>query len=351
MLFEEIHKNFRLNGIDFNSKEAVINYTKTIDENTHQFFQNWLDDSSYIIVQTSGSTGKPKQIKIQKESMINSALATGNYFNLFKNTKALLCLSTKYIAGKMMLVRAMVLGWKLDVVEPKSDPFKDEKQYDFSAIVPLQLHHSLTDLHKVNTIIVGGGVVSKKLQEELQNQKANLFLTYGMTETITHIAVKPLNNSNQEANFEVLPNIIISKDKRGCLVINAPKISNEQIITNDLVQIIDEKHFKWLGRFDNIINSGGIKISPERVEEELVRIINQRFFIASKKDTILGEKLILIIEGKANNELKEKLKKQILQLKTISKYQTPKSIYFVNQFIETETQKINRKETLNQLSL
>jgi len=352
MLFKAIHKNFRLNGIDFSSKKALLDYAKKVNEEIYKFIKNWLNDKDYVLVQTSGSTGKPKQINIQKVFMINSALATEKYFNLSANTSALLCLSPKYIAGKMMLVRAMVLGWQLDVVEPKSNPFKGGKKYDFSAIVPLQLYHSLADIHKIKTIIVGGGKVSKSLQDRLRKQETNLFATYGMTETITHIAVKKLNNtSSQEQYFEVLANIIISKDERDCLVIEAPKISTEQIITNDLVEIINSNQFKWLGRFDNVINSGGIKISPEIVEEELTKIIKQRFFVASKKDTALGEKLILILEGKTNAKLKEKLQKEISQLKTISKYQKPKSIYFIDEFIETETRKINRKETFNQLSL
>jgi O-succinylbenzoic acid--CoA ligase len=351
MLFEEIHKNFCLNGIDFSSKEALLYYTKNVDDEIYEFTKNWLNDKDHVIVQTSGSTGKPKQIKIQKVFMINSALATGKYFNLLANTSALLCLSPKYIAGKMMLVRAMVLGWQLDVIEPKSNPFRGEKQYDFSAVVPMQLYHSLADLHKIKTIIVGGGAVSKSLQEKLQKLKTNIFATYGMTETITHIAVKKLNKVNDEKQyFEVLPNVTISKDERDCLVIDALKIAENQTITNDLVEIINKNKFKWLGRFDNIINSGGIKISPEIVEEELIKIINQRFFITSKKDSVLGEKLILIIEGKADDKLKEKLQKEILQLKTISKYEKPKSIYFIDRFIETETQKINRKETLGLLS-
>jgi O-succinylbenzoic acid--CoA ligase len=280
-----------------------------------------------------------------------SAKMTGEFLQLKKGDIALVCLNIEYIAGKMMLVRAMVLGWHLDVIEAKSNPFKGEKQYDFSAVVPMQLYHSLADLNKVKTIIVGGGKVSKALEDKLQKLKTSIFATYGMTETITHIAVKKLNNNDgKKQYFEVLPNVSISKDERGCLVVKASKVAKEQIVTNDLVEIISENQFKWLGRFDHIINSGGIKISPEIIEEKLAEIINQRFFITSKKDIVLGEKLILIIEGKANSALKEKLQIKISLLESISTYKKPKSIYFIPKFIETETQKINRKETFSLLN-
>ena len=353
-------------------------------------------------MQTSGSTGTPKIIEIKKEFMINSALATGAYFDLHENTSALLCMNPDFIAGKMMLVRALVLGWKLDVVTPSLNPLKElEKTYDFSAMVPLQVSNSLSDLHKIKKLIIGGGVISNELESKLQSIKTECFATYGMTETVSHIATRKLNNYSslrggttkqsvlgneiateqaprkdmvkdgenvissgvEKSHYCTLPKISISTDQRNCLVINAPKISENQIITNDIVELISDSEFKWLGRFDNIINSGGVKLIPEQIEEKLSKIIEQRFFVAGIPDELLGEKLVLVVEMQSNKVSEEQsvissraeksqiknLKAEISNLITLSKYETPKEIYFLDKFIETSTKKIQRKKTLDLL--
>ena len=381
------HKKFQLNGTSFNGIEELLVFSKIISSDIFSFLSDFLSDDEKISVRTSGSTGTPKVIEIKKEFMINSAIATGKFFDLQEDTTALLCMNPTYIAGKMMLVRAMVLGWKLDVVSPSSNPLEGvEKKYDFSAMVPMQVHHSLDDLHKIKKLIIGGGALSKELENKLQTVKAQCFVTYGMTETVTHIAVKSVNNyelriANDElgiTNYTALPNVKFSQGKRGCLVIDAPKVSENNVITNDLVELISDTEFKWLGRFDNIINSGGIKLIPEQIEKKLAKIIEQRFFVAGVKDAVLGEKLVLVVEIKRDKDTKEqrrkvekfeslkveklkgskeqrnkvtKLKNVILSnvqhLKTLSKYEMPKEIYFVEKFIETDTKKIQRKKTLD----
>jgi len=337
--------NFRLNGKQITSKEELLQYTKNELTEVHDFFTEWFDDNNFIMVQTSGSTGKPKNIKVKKEFMVNSALATAKYFELEDDDiHALLSLSPKYIAGKMMLVRAITSGWNIDVVEPCSNPFKTDKIYDVTALVPLQVHHSIKDLHKAKLVLVGGGKVSSPLQKKLQKlNNTKIFSTYGMTETVTHIAVKKLNHVNGITNyFEVLPNIKIQKDDRGCLVIDAPSISDEKVITNDIIKLIDDRHFCWIGRYDNIINSGGVKINPERVEEKLSNQIKKRFFIASQKDEALGQKVILVVEGKQHT--KSKIDTTIFDF--LDRYEKPKHIYYIDKFIETKTGKVNRKACL-----
>lgn len=334
-----IHPNFCLNGIHFSSKDELLLFTKKNLSDTFLFLNEWFDNKKYVIVHTSGSTGKPKPIKILKEHMINSALTTATYFELQdEEISALLCLSPNYIAGKMMLVRALVSGWQLDVVAPTSNPLAANKKYDFTAMVPLQVHRSLNDLHKVKTLIVGGGAVPRALQEKLNGIKTKIYSTYGMTETVTHIAVKKLNNiTGITTYFEVLPNIKIEKDNRNCLVIDAPNLSNTKIITNDIIKLIDDKHFCWKGRYDNIINSGGVKIMPEQVEIKLEKTIKQRFFISSKKDTVLGQKVILIIEGS---------KMKSIDFSPLDKYEKPKSIFYLDKFTETKSGKVNRNACL-----
>jgi len=351
------HIDFKLQGKSFKSAEELLNFSKDLSIDLFIFLEQWFNKDNFIEVQTSGSTGNPKLIQLQKKHMVNSALATGNYFSLFENTKVLLCLSVNYIAGKMMLVRALTLGWDLDFIEPISNPLKNNiKKYDFVAMVPLQLENSLDSISNVKKIIVGGAPVSNHLLKQLQNIDTEVFATYGMTETITHIAVKKLNNfgnvisSAVEKDFySILPNIKISKDKRNCLVIDAPNILDQKIVTNDIVEIISSTEFKWIGRLDAVINSGGIKLYPEEIESKLSKCIKSEFFVAGIKDGRLGEKLILIIENSDQNSAKELVFNQINSLKTLDKYQKPKEIFFVDKLVKTPTEKINRKETLKKI--
>ncbi len=349
------HKNFKLNGKSFITNEEVLVFSKHKLPQLYFFLKDWFDVTSIVKVKTSGSTGTPKIIQLKKKHMINSAKATGTFFNLSENTTALLCLSPDYIAGKMMLVRALVLGWQLDVVVPNSNPLhKITKQYDFSAMVPLQLENSLKEIYRIKKVIVGGAPVSKMLLEKIQKLPTAVFATYGMTETITHIAVKSLNDSamslrgvvtRQSQNYITLPYLKISKDSRGCLIINAPKISDASIITNDVVEILSETEFKWLGRFDNIINSGGIKLIPEQIEKKLSVIIDYRFFVIGIPDKKLGEKLVLVVE--ASNLKIEDLKINIENVTSLDRFEVPKEIYVVKEFVETETKKIQRQKTLD----
>jgi len=249
---------------------------------------------------------------------------------------ALQCLPVKYVAGKMMLVRAMILGLDLEFVAPSSHPMRNnEIDFDFVAMVPLQAQNSIQELQKVKKLIIGGAAVNKTLEKQLLKLKTEVYETYGMTETITHIAARKLG----EKAFTVLPDVTVSYDDRNCLVIHAPKISDEVIITNDIVELVNENQFIFLGRIDNVINSGGIKLIPEQIENKLMSKIQQRFFISSKSDDELGEKLILVVEG-------DKVEFEHTIYEDLDKYEKPKEILFIPKFKETATGKIMRKETL-----
>ncbi|TXD46554.1 AMP-binding protein [Polaribacter sp. IC073] len=358
------HEEFKLNNISFSSIDELLTYSRVFSEEIHSFLEDWFSEKEFVLVQTSGSTGTPKLIQLQKKQMQNSAVATGNFFNLKEKTTALLCLPVAYIAGKMMLVRALSLGWHLDVVESNANPLKEcSKVYDFSAMVPLQVENSIEKLHQVKKLIVGGGVVSTQLQEKLQTIATEFYATYGMTETITHIAVKKLNNftvsqlsetreSLYKGSYQTLPNTVIYIDERNCLVISNKKVSDEIIFTNDVVKLISDTQFEWLGRFDNVINSGGIKLHPEKIEEKLAKIIAHRFFVAGISDEVLGDKLVLIIELEdSKSNYKSLLVDEIKGLKSLSKFERPKEIYFTSNFVETKTKKIQRKQTLDLIRL
>ena len=349
-----VHPSFSIHGraISFDDLSEVsyslIKEGEEFERHIGEFLLDWIDDSPIISVQTSGSTGAPKTIVLKKVQMENSALATGNYFNLSPKSSALLCLPATYIAGKMMLVRAMVLGLDIHFVEPTSNPLEDiNRSFDFGAMVPLQVANSLPKLSLLHKLIVGGAPIAASLRKEIKSIANASYETYGMTETITHIAVKPLNNGvADDAPFSILPNIEISKDDRGCLVINAPKIADETVVTNDVIDLVSETEFKWLGRFDNVINSGGIKLSPEQIESKLSNSIDQPFFIASLPDTKLGEQLVLVLEG----TVKEKdVLQKIASSTLLSKYEVPRQIKTIPVFLRTDSGKVKRKETMTLL--
>ncbi|THV57600.1 O-succinylbenzoic acid--CoA ligase [Flagellimonas alvinocaridis] len=353
-VWHKIHSDFKLNGVSYSplgiSKlgNTLVNEGNSFETAMGEFLLDWLSDKPTLTVLTSGSTGTPKSIKLKKEHMVNSALATGQYFKLREGTIALLCLPFSGIAGKMMLVRAMVLGWQLDYVEPSSTPLLDsEKKYDFAAMVPLQVQSSLKQLYRVDLLIIGGAPVNSTLKKDLQTLHTNCFETYGMTETITHIAVKAINGPQCSDFFQTLPGVQISTDKRGCLTIEAPDISDEKVVTNDLVSMVSKNKFEWLGRYDSIINSGGIKLVPEQIERKLAPIIPFRFFVAGLPDKVLGHRLVLIIEGTQFD--KENLFETISSLKSLNKYEVPKEVFNIKSFVETKSNKVDRTKTLKKV--
>ncbi|RNC87103.1 MAG: O-succinylbenzoic acid--CoA ligase [Winogradskyella sp.] len=352
--YSKVHNRFKLNGHHFNRealKEVAYSLIKEgvpYEQVTGDFIADWLNDDDTITVKTSGSTGAPKSIQISKQAMVNSAIATGDFFMLQPGNTALNCLPTDYIAGKMMLVRAMLLGLEIDCVEPSSQPIFDyDKDYDFCAMVPLQLGNTLDYTSKIKNIIVGGSKIPSQLINRIKTASSQFYETYGMTETVTHVALKRLESKKQkgDSKFNALPNVEFSQDDRQCLVINAPNVSDKPIVTNDIVELDGNTNFEWLGRFDNVINSGGVKLFPEQIEAKLESIIGHRFIFASQPDDALGEKLILIVEAKSI-DTKEIINK-IKAVKTLSKYEIPKAIYSLDKFAETVNGKIQRQKTVN----
>src|SRR5690554_5415069 len=341
-----IHPYFRLNGYKF-TKESLSELAITLvkdgeayEKELGDFILEWFNRNDFVELTTSGTTGVPKNIRLSKEAMIHSALATGEFFGLNASDSALLCLPTRYIAGKMMFVRAVVLGLELDYVNPCREPLKNtEKIYDFVAMVPLQVQHSITQIEQCKILIVGGAKLSASVKDLLSGMMVDVYETYGMTETITHIAAKKIDDKY----FTVLPHANISTDERGCLIIEAPLVSNGLVVTNDLVEMINDIQFKWIGRVDNLINSGGIKLIPEQIEEKLSEYIPYRFFVMGVEDDELGQKLVLVIENSPYTLVPE-------ALNALERFEKPKEIFFVEHFKETPTGKILRKDTLETVS-
>jgi O-succinylbenzoic acid--CoA ligase len=321
------------------------------------FCQKWLTGQLEFVLKTSGSTGEPKPIFLNRNQMIASAKLTGKTFELKRGDSALVCLNVDYIAGMMMLVRGMVLGLKLIVVEPSSNPLEllEDKDFDFAAFVPLQLQtilDSRVNIRIVNgmrAVIVGGAAVNEVLEKKIQELTVPVFSTYGMTETVSHIAVRRMNGVGKSDNFTVLEGVKVGLDERNCLNIIADASNNELIQTNDIVEMLGENTFKLMGRFDNIINSGGVKIQLEKVEkatENDIQMLNpKRYFAYGIPDEKLGQKLVLVLEKDFldQNEIDSFLKNIG---SVLSKYEIPKEILFIEKFLETPTGKVDKRGTI-----
>lgn len=276
--------------------------TSTVMASVEEFMRDWQSESPYIIAHTSGSTGAPKEIRLLKEDMRASARATNVRFAIDRNSVLACPLSVDYIAGKMMHVRAAVAGCRV-IQLPVSNCLEINCDIDLLAVVPSQVE-SLLALEKVSerikNVIIGGAPLSADLAARLYRAGINAYATYGMTETCSHVALAKITDG--ETIFEAMPGITFQTDDRACLVINAPQFSFKQLITNDIVNLINPTEFIWLGRYDNVINSGGIKIFPETLEKEIAQWIDCPFYITSEKDSKWGEVPVIVFEGKPDQE-------------------------------------------------
>jgi O-succinylbenzoic acid--CoA ligase len=314
--------------------EQLTRPLEDCQKNIYSFILEWLNDNDYIIAHTSGSTGKPKEIKLAKNMLVESAKNTCTFFHLTTESKTLLCIPAAFIGGKMMLVRGFVSGMDVHTIKPTSSPLEQINTcFHFVALTPQQAMQSSTEaLDYFANVIIGGGEVNTALENKLHQLKCNCYSTYGMTETASHVALKHIGKHNY---FEALPNISLATDERNCLVIHAPKLLENALATNDVVKLLSPTQFIWKGRFDTIINSGGIKIHPEAIEKKLEPFISQRFFIGKLPDEVLGEKVVLVIES--DKELTIDFSKI-----TLTPYEKPKQTICTKQFVETESGKIKR---------
>ena len=328
-----------------------------------KFWQSWSGGKANFSVQTSGSTGIPKTIDLTREQMQRSAQATAEALRLKKGDQALVCLPLKFIAGKMMLVRCFEIGMKPIVVPPSSNPLaalSEMQRIDFAAFVPLQLQtvlesagKHLPQLNRMKAIIVGGAAINPDLELKIQSLQAPVYATFGMTETVAHIALKRLNGMDKSTYYTALPGIDLDVDDRECLTIQGTVTNSKQVITNDRVRLIGKHEFEWLGRVDNVINSGGVKVQSEKVEKIVASVLTQfrispRFFVGGLKDDRLGQKVTLLFES---NPLPENIEDNFMKQlqKALHRYEMPKEIRYLEKFAETETGKIMRRETLNRL--
>lgn len=305
----------------------------------NDFASQWLSDSDYIVAHTSGSTGKPKEILLPKADMRVSARATIERFSINSASIIGAPLSINYIAGKMMWVRAHEAGCKL-LDMPVSNEVTVNCDIDLLAIVPSQVESILSQAdapRRIKNLIIGGAPLNDSLRRELTAKGFNAFMTYGMTETCSHVALSKVSDGDNL--FKAMPGISFSSDSRGCLVINAPQYSFKQLVTNDIVNLVSPTSFIWIGRHDNIINSGGIKISPEQLENSIKKFINKDFYIVGEPDDKWGQVAVMVFEGHRDEET------EILQSmrENLDHRLCPKKAIAVDKLPKTSNGKIQRK--------
>lgn len=338
-----------INGHVCASLEDVNKYALP---DTAAFITEYCNELPYVIAHTSGSTGKPKEIHLQKSDMTASAKLTNEYFNLSSDSIFYLNLSPSYIAGKMMIVRALTLNAKLIEEKPSNQPlanYDSNERISLGAFVPSQIKYLINNPEKLilfDNIIIGGGKIPHRLEHWLAEQGIRAFSTYGMTETCSHVALAPMGTMPQPYN--ALGNITFSTDERDCLVIHTPHLTQKKIVTNDIVTLISPTQFLWCGRIDNVINTGGIKIFPEEIEPYIAELLpNIRFFIASQPSDKWGEEPVLILEyrGLPTNIIKKGnirpdfIEKMKLKLPS---HAIPRHYIAISKFKETPTGKIIR---------
>lgn len=342
-----MHSDFRLNGVSYD-RDRLLTFAHELCNSKEEyltelgrFLLDWLSDNPEIKLQTSGSTGEPTQLRAPKAMLSASAMTTVKALALQPKQQALLCLPVRHIAGKMMLIRALLAGLWIDVIEPTASPMVS-KTYDFTAMTPHQLRSSLDHLDRFKQIIVGGAPVDDSLRSALKGHASTIYSSYGMTETYSHVALQ--NLSAGETHYTAVDHVRFSTHG-DALVIHAPHIGIEKLITTDCVDLISSTQFLWKGRSDHVINSGGIKLHPEQIEKALSTIISVPFFVFGKPDKRLGQSLSIVFEGHLPNEIET----MVSSLDTLSKYEKPKDYFVLSQFIRSNG-KILRKQTLKAIN-
>ena len=326
------------------------------------FLSEWNNDSDRVLVHTSGSTGKPKPMMVEKKRMLNSARITCDFLGLKPGDSALLCMSLDYIAGKMVVVRSIERHLHLISVSPSGHPLKDvNEEITFAAMVPMQVYNTLQvpeereRLCHIRHLIIGGGAIDAALEKELKSFPGNIAIwsTYGMTETLSHIALRRINGDEASEWYQPFDNVKISQTEEGCLVIDAPQVCAETLVTNDIVEIepyiynkVEKLRFRIKGRKDNVICSGGIKIQIEEVEAFLKSHLEKPFMLAKKKDEKFGEIAVLLSEDKEIEKVEATVRRLLSDEKTSDhknhKYWIPREYLHVEHLPLTETGKPKR---------
>jgi len=319
------------------------NIDQSLYERLISLISAWENEKDFMEVNTSGSTSAPKTIHIKKEWMKASALLTLETLDIKPGQKALLCISLDHIGGIMMLIRAMIGTLQLHILAPSSSPEITES-VDFTALVPMQVYslwQKNTSLNEFGTVIIGGAPLSPRWEHILKQRKIPIYATFGMTETVSHIALKRLDGENAKPYFRCLPGLKASVDVEQKLILDIAHFDGLHLQTNDAVELIDEKKFIWKGRADFMINSGGKKVFPEFLEQRMSKYLEVEFFISSIAHEQLGETIVLCLESSPLNMPSPSSWEKILQA-----HEIPRRIFAIPEFKRTASGKVLRKESL-----
>ena len=354
----------RINGQDYSDHQLNLLIAERLSlpqlpewkRELYTFLKEWFSPSDFIEARTSGSTGTPQTIRLPKTTMQRSAGRTIEYFGLQTGNRILLSLPCRFIAGKMMVVRAIIGQMDLITVDPSSDfDLLIDETFDFGAMVPNQVFKLLESpkgqakIENIRNLLIGGSSIPANLETQIIQLTNRVVSTYGMTETASHIAIRELSGEYRSDIYRCLQGISVETGLNDCLQIHDFELT-EPIHTKDIAEIISPKSFRILGRIDDVIISGGIKYWPEKIEKTLLSAIHERFVISSLPDEKLGEKLVLVIEGKSTDI--DFLNKKMTE--TLPSFDRPKAIYFLEKLPETPNGKLKRneiKETIKQLFL
>lgn len=302
------------------------------------FLDEWNSPLPYVLAHTSGSTGTPKEIRLLKSDMIKSAEATCEFFSIGPGSLMVCPLSVDYIAGKMMLVRAVVSGAELWMEHPSNRPLGAAYGHiDLVPVVPSQLPGLLESGCDVENVIVGGSPMSPAMEQELANAPFSTYATYGMTETCSHVALRRIGTGCDV--YTALPGFCFSVDGDSCLVIESSHMSFGRLVTNDVVEPVDSRHFRWLGRRDNVIMTGGLKVIPEEVERHIRHLVPYPFYIAGRPDEKWGMRVVMYVESALPVDTPELLARL---REALPCHAVPKEINVVGRFSTTATGKIKR---------
>ncbi len=357
---KELEGPFRINGTAYTKEELLTYAEKQMDnpaaihweKDLYSFILDFLNPQIPLLQKSSGTTGDPKTISLSRAAMLNSASNTLEFFQLEPGNKALLCLPVNFIAGKMMVVRAMLGGMELLTIEPGGNPLINlDEEVHFAAMVPLQMYEALktpTKLSLIEKLILGGGEIHSGLKEQIGMLKdTEVFETFAMSETYSHFAVKKLNGEYPEDTFTIMEGVSIDIDPRSCLVVDIKGITNGPVVSNDLVELSGPRHFRWMGRADYIIKSGGMKIIPEILEKRIDEKLGIESIFLGIKDLRFGEKMVMVLE-KATFLQHPGLKNDLEKI--LAKHEFPKSIEFIERFPRNRSYKIDRREIAKILS-
>ena len=313
------------------------------------FLAEWFDEKETVRVHTSGSTGTPKELYVEKRRMMNSAMLTVSFLHLQRGDTALLCMPLQYIAGKMVVVRALVAGLNLLTVTPCGHPLQQLKENPvFAALIPMQVYNSLQipeeceRLKAVRQLIIGGGAVDPAIVQTLQSFPHDVWSTYGMTETLSHIALRKLNGAQASEWYTPFDQVTLTRSEEGILVIDAPQICAERLVTNDIIEFNASDQFRIIGRKDNTINTGGVKVQIEQVEAALTPLLPFPFLITSAPDIKFGERIVLLVQISGDQLTEEEQQAIGKAANCLPAYWRPKQIIPVDALPLTGTGKPDR---------